>query len=302
MRTYLDCIPCFFKQALESARLAGAPARRQKEILDRLARILPTIPLEASPPEMGRHIYGLVNKMTGKKDPYRQIKKKSNKLALRLYDRLKAKVRLSRDRLLTAVELAIAGNIIDYGVKNSLNVDSELRKILSEEDRAIRKESRRLFNYRMFKRAVRTAKIILYLGDNAGEIVFDKILIEEIIRANPTKKIVYVVRGRPIINDALIEDAHACGMHTIVDVISSGLDIPGTVLSQCSPAFLKLYRKADIIISKGQGNFEALSGTKKPVFYLFMAKCPVVAKHIFCNVGDVILLYNKASGKRRLRR
>ena len=130
MKTHLDCIPCFFKQALEASRIAGAGEKTQKKIFNRLSEILSSISLNSSPPEIGRIIYGLVNEMTPVKDPYRKIKDKSNKLALKLYDRLKEKVLCSDDRLLTAVELAIAGNIIDYGVKNSLNVDEELNKIL----------------------------------------------------------------------------------------------------------------------------------------------------------------------------
>lgn len=293
MRTYLDCIPCFFKQALEAARLAGASPRTQKKIVNELAKVLPKFPLASSPPEMGRIVYGLVRKIAHKDDPYKKIKAKSNKFALRLYNKLKDKVRHSNDRLLTALELAIAGNIIDYGVKNSLDVDKELKRILNEENKAIKNESKALFNYSEFKRALRDARTILYLGDNAGETVFDRILIEEIKRLHKNKRVIYAVKERPIINDALIEDAKKCGIDKVAEVISSGLDTPGTVLPFCSKKFLKIYKNADIIISKGQGNFEALSDEKKAIFFLFMAKCPVVARDIGCNEGDIILLYNK---------
>ena len=292
MRTYLDCIPCFFKQALEAARLAGASPRTQKRILNRLGGTLSKLSLDSSPPEMGRIIYGLVNKMTHRKDPYKKIKAKSNALALKLYDKLKNKVRHSGDRLLTALSLAIAGNIIDYGVKNSLDVKKELKRILSEESKAIKEENRKLFNYPEFKRALRKARTVLYLGDNAGETVFDRILIEEIKNLYKGKRIIYAVKEKPIINDALVEDAEKCGIGKTAEIISSGLDIPGTVLSLCSKKFLKIFKNTDMVISKGQGNFEALSYAKKPIFFLFMAKCPVVAMHVGCNVGDVILLYN----------
>ena len=291
MRTYLDCIPCFFKQALEAARLAGANPRMQKRIINELAKALPEFPLTSSPPEMGRIIYGTVNKITRKADPYKNIKAKSNRFALKLYGKLKDKVKRSEDRLLTAVELAIAGNIIDYGVKNSLDVDKELKKILQEEDKTIKKENESLFNYKRFKHALKKAKTILYLGDNAGETVFDRILIEEIKKLDKNKRIIYAVKKKPIINDALIEDARKCGIYKIAEIISSGLDIPGTVLPLCSKNFLEVYKNSDMIISKGQGNFESLSDEKKPIFFLFMAKCPVVAKDVGCKVGDVILLY-----------
>ena len=135
-----------------------------------------------------------------------------------------------------------------------------------------------------------TSKNILYLADNAGETIFDRVLIEEIKGLYGDKSIFYAVRERPIINDALKEDARACGIDRIADVISSGSDTPGTIISLCSEAFLKIYRDADMIISKGQGNFEALSDVSRPIFYLFMVKCPVVAKDLGCRIGDIILL------------
>ncbi len=292
MKTYLDCIPCFFKQALEAARIAGASQKIQKRILDKIAIAIRKFPLSSSPPEMGQIIYGLVRRETGNADPYVKIKAKSNKLALRIYSRLKKKVNYSRHKLLTALELAVAGNIIDYGVKNSLDVDKELKKILSEENKAIRKEGKNIFNYPEFRRALKNAGTILYLADNAGETVFDRVLIEEIKRIDKNKKIIYAVKEKPVINDALIEDARQCGIDKVAQIISSGLDAPGTILRLCSKKFLKIFKKADMIISKGQGNFEALSNVSRPIFFLFMAKCPVVARDVGCNLGDIILLHS----------
>ncbi|MBL7085380.1 MAG: DUF89 family protein, partial [Candidatus Omnitrophica bacterium] len=241
--------------------------------------------LESCPSQMGRILYALVSKTTGKDDPFKEIKRKSNKLALALYPRLKKKVQNARDKLLTAVELAIAGNVIDYGVKNSLNIVKEIEKIFAEENRLIRKEAKGLFDYPAFKGALKKAKNILYLGDNAGEVLFDRILIEEL----KDKKIIYAVRDKPIINDALLEDAIFCGIDKYARIISSGCDAPGTILSFCSPQFLKIYRDAELIVSKGQGNFEALAEERGPIFFLFKAKCPVVARHLGCEIGDVIL-------------
>jgi len=296
VKTYLDCIPCFFKQALEAARKAGASAKVQKKILDELAGILPKISLTSSPPEIGKIIYALVSEVSGKKDPFLKEKKRSNELALGIYDKLSKRIDSSGDKLLLAVELAIAGNIIDYGVKNSLNVDVELAKILNEEKKVIKKESKAIFDYTRFKRALKHSKNILYLADNAGEVVFDRILIEQIKRMDEDKQIIYAVKEKPVINDALKRDAKDCGIGKVARIVSSGSDAPGTVLSLCSKDFLSMYREADMVISKGQGNFEALSKTKRPVFFLFMAKCRVIAKDIGCKVGDVILSYHR--GKR----
>ena len=293
MKTHLDCIPCFFRQALDAACIAGASDKTKKRIINKVAKALPKISLYSSPPEIARYIYGSVNKVTRKKDTYKNIKTKSNNLALSLYSKLKDKVRRSKNRLLTAVELAIAGNVIDYGVKNSLNVNKELKRILAAENESIKKSKKKLFNYPQFKKYLKKSKNILYIGDNAGETVFDSILIEEINDLFCDKEIIYAVRAKPVINDALKEDAIKSGIHKSAKIVSSGIALPGTVLKFCSKKFLNIYKKADMIISKGQGNFEALSDAKKPVFFLFMAKCPVVARDISSKVGDVILLYNK---------
>jgi uncharacterized protein with ATP-grasp and redox domains len=290
MKTYLDCIPCFFRQALEAARMAGADEKTQKIILDEIAKAIPDIQLSSTPPEMGKTIHDLVKKITGKEDPYKEIKERANLQALKMYPELKAKVESAPDRLLMATELAIAGNIIDYGTKNSLDVDSELGKILRKEQEAIKHEQESLFNFRNFKESVRKAEIIMYIADNVGETVFDLLLIEELKRTDPEKRIIYAVREKPIINDALKEDAIVSGIDKVAHIVSSGSDIPGTILGKCSEDFLKALRKSDFAVSKGQGNFESFIDVNKQVYYLFMAKCPMVAKNVGCKVGDIILL------------
>jgi len=284
MKTHLSCIPCFFKQALEAARLTGADEVTQKKVLDELARSLGDFSLSDCPPRMGKIIYRLVRKITGKADPFKEIKDKSNKFALALYPDLKKKIEDSDDRLLTAVELAIAGNIIDYGVKNSLEVEKEIEKFLNQDFNIDSKNNKAKFDYQDFKHALDRADSVLYLADNAGEVVFDRLLIEEM-----HKKVIYAVKEKPIINDALIEDAYACGIQKIARVISSGSDAPGTILDICSEEFLKIYNQAELIISKGQGNFEALNDQARPIFFLFKVKCPVLAQEIDCKLGSIVL-------------
>lgn len=293
MKTCLDCIPCFFKQALDASRIAGADAPAQRNILNEVARIIPGFRLEASPPEMARIIYKIVCEMTGVEDPYAHIKEESNRFALNIYDHLIQKVKCSDDPVFTAVELAIAGNIIDYGVKNSLNVNEELDKFLSDEERLIQREGARFFQDGTFLSALKNAKNILYLADNAGEIVFDRVLLEVIRKQFPKIKIWFAVKEKPAINDALMKDAVACGLPDAAEVISSGSDAPGTLLEYCFESFLEIFRNADMVISKGQGNFETLSDADRPIFFLLLAKCPVIADHIGCQLGDVILLYHE---------
>ncbi len=276
----MDCIPCFFKQALNAARLAGADEDTQKKILDSLASEVPDFPLSSSPPEMGRIVYRLVREITNEEDPFKKIKDEYNKIALNIYPDLKNKVAHSEDRLLTAIRLAVAGNVIDFGPDSSFNLEKEIEDVF-EKDFAI-------FDYKEFKEALKNTKQILYLADNAGEVVFDRILIEELDR-----DVIYVVRDKPVINDALIEDAQFCGIDKIARVVSNGSDAPGTILDLCSKDFLSLYANAKLIISKGQGNFEGLAGTSNaPIFFLFKVKCAVIGNDVGCNVGDIALKYN----------
>ena len=293
MRTYLECIPCFLKQALEAARKTGADEALCKKILDEVVLSVPGFGLESSPPEMARVIHGIVKRHTGVEDPYKDAKRQSNDLALAIFDKLENKVRNSGDELLAAVELAIAGNIIDYGVKNSLDVDAEIEKILNLEHQAFEREKAGFFDHVSFRKVLGEAGTVLYLADNAGETVFDRILIEAIKRQDPGKLITYAVKDKPIINDALAEDAVVCGIDRSARVVSSGSDAPGTILPLCSEEFRDIFKQADMVISKGQGNFETLSPADRPVFFLFMAKCPVVAAHAGCEVGDILLLYEK---------
>lgn len=283
MKTYLDCIPCFIKSALEMARLVDGNEIMHKKILDEVAGMVSEFSLGCSPPEMARMIHKVMEKRFGDKDIYRSIKKESNRKALALYPRLKEKVQSSEDRFLTAVEIAIAGNVIDYAAKNTLNIEDEIEKIFTDDFAHINKT---VFDYEDFKNELNNAERVLYLADNAGEIVFDRVLIEEI---SEDKTIIFAVRDKPVINDALIEDAKECGLDKRAEIMSSGVDAPGTVLKYCSEEFLEIYRNADLIISKGQGNYEALSQERENIYFLFRAKCPVIARHAEVGLGDIVL-------------
>jgi len=283
MRTYLECIPCFLKQAIEMARLVSGDEIVHKKIIDEVARVIPDFSLGCTPSEMARMIHKVMEKQMGEKDFYKKIKEQSNQMALALYPKLKEKVNKSKDRLLTAVEIAIAGNVIDYAAKNTLNIEEEIERLFRADFSDIGKT---IFDYENFKDELHKAKQVLYLADNAGEVVFDRVLIEEIPEE---KEVIYAVREKPVINDALIEDALVCGIDKRAKVMSSGVDAPGTILKYCSQEFVQLFKDADMVISKGQGNYEALNDEKREIFFLFRAKCPVIAQHADVNVGDVVL-------------
>ncbi|MBC2711387.1 MAG: DUF89 family protein [Desulfosarcina sp.] len=279
MRTYLDCFPCFLKQALRAARIATDDEIKIKRVLDEVGMMLRDIPLDSTPPQSGRLIYRKVSEVTGDSDPYREIKKESTQKALSLYPYLKSRVEKANDRLLTAIRIAIAGNVIDFGAYGNFDLNREVDEVF-EKDFAV-------FDYNKFKHGLDKAREILYIGDNAGECVFDRILIEEI-----TKPVTYVVRDAPIINDATYEDAVQAGIDSIATIISSGTDAPGAILETCSAEFKKMYHHSNFIISKGQGNYEALSNEMGPIFFLLKIKCQVIANDIGVDEGDIVLKAN----------
>jgi len=288
MKTYLECIPCFFKQALDASILAGADENKQKIIIDEVSRAIPNFSLTDSPPEMGKVIHGLVRKISGVKDPYKEIKINSNISALKLYPELKHEINNSKESLLTAIKLSIVGNIIDYGAKSTINIEKEIEQLFQGNFTTNQVNNSITFKYNQFKEALNEVDNIIYLADNAGEVVFDRLLIEELVE-KLNKNVIYVVKGHPVINDALIEDAIFCGINHSARIISNGSNAPGTILKDCSPEMEKLYQNADFIISKGQGNYESLSEEDRPIFFLFRAKCPVIAKDVGCNMGDMVL-------------
>jgi hypothetical protein len=288
MRTYLDCIPCSYDQALKAARLTGADEEMQREVLNRLSELVPHFSLNTTPAEMGRAIYNMVGKVTGKKDPYKEIKEECNKIALKMYPQMKLKVKEAQNQLLAAVQLAITGNLIDFGRKDYDQIYTEVDKILNSDLISYRTNFEEYFDYQSFYQRLLEVQSILYLADNAGEVVFDRLLIELLVN-DYHKTVIYVVKGKPALNDALVDDAIFCGINNFANIISCGTDCPGVVLKYCSPEFTRLFIEAEMIISKGQGNYEALSGENNPLFFLLIAKCPIIARHIGCNIGDFVL-------------
>jgi hypothetical protein len=295
MKTYIDCIPCFYRQAIDASRLAGLDDSKTKIIIDKIGKLFAESILDMTPPEMAGLIHSLIKKESNTDDFYKSIKNKSNELALSVYKLCKDKIEESNDRLLTAVEMAIAGNIIDFGVKNNINIEKELENILKKENRMIKNINNNFFAYSELVNNLVKSKTIVFLADNAGETVFDRILIEELKNLYSGINIIYAVKEKPIINDALIEDAIKCGIDKYAEVVSSGSVIPGTNYNLLSADFMNKYKKADMVISKGQGNFESFMDMTKPVFYFFMAKCPMVAKETGCEIGSINLYYNKVS-------
>ena len=279
MNIYLDCIPCFLRQSLEAARNLTNDARVHEQIVREVLKLTADLDLDQPPPRVARHIHRRLRELTGVDDPYRAAKDRFNRLGLAMLPEIRERVRRDPRPLLAAARAAIAANVIDLGAKSDLGVEHVCEALLSACTTEVHGDLAE------FQRRAREARDILYLADNAGEIVIDRLLIEELGPARVT----LAVRGSPTINDATLDDARAAGLHELVEVVDNGSDAPGTILDDCSADFQARFHKADLILAKGQGNFETLSAVNASVIFLFKVKCPVIARHTGLPLGVHVL-------------
>jgi len=279
VETYSDCIPCLIRQAVDAARLATEDESLRQQILRDTLVATSQMDFSQPPPVMAQFVHRQIRELTGNGDSYRVLKDRQNAAAWKLYDRYHPTVGAGIDGLEGAVRLAIAGNVIDLGAKSGLDeseIEAVIANCLTEPlDGEIRQ----------FADAVAAAKRILYLTDNAGEIVLDRLLLEKL----PCHKVTLAVRGKPVINDATQRDAETARLGELVAVIDNGSDAPGTLLDDCSEQFRQQFREADLIIAKGQGNYETLCRVPGPIFFLLRVKCPVLARDLECPVGRMVL-------------
>ncbi|MBD3346974.1 MAG: DUF89 family protein [Chitinivibrionales bacterium] len=288
MKFYLDCYPCLLRMALNTAQVAGLGTIGSKAIIDKVMRLLIDRAPHTTPPHLVAQMYSFIQEELHEGsecfDPYRKIKASTNSIALSHEQALFDIVNNSQDKPAAAIKVAAAGNIIDFGAKDhgSVDVDREIENIPNLEFS--------IFDYELFLSRLNNARQILYIGDNSGETVFDKVLLDYIAKSYPSVSLTYAVRERPVINDATREDALLAKIDSIACVISSGSIYPGTVLEEASSEFKKLFWNADIIISKGQGNLETLLQVdNEKIFFILRIKCKCVARDLNTDIGSLIL-------------
>jgi uncharacterized protein with ATP-grasp and redox domains len=279
VKTELACLPCFYGQISRTLEHAGVNGDRSRGIMRRAENVIESASLDEVPARTTTIIHRILREETGM-DPYKAVKDTYNRIALDKLPVLRRMAAALSDPLEGGARAAIAGNVIDFGIYESIDLDRSID------------ESFRLplspIDLENFSRAAHAARTVLYLCDNAGEIVFDRILIEAL--RDRGKDVTVAVKGSPVINDATREDALAAGLQECATVLDNGCDGIGTLLEACSPEFLDAYRSADLIISKGQANYETLVQEKDPrTFFLFKVKCPVVAACLNRANGDIVL-------------
>jgi hypothetical protein len=276
MRTFLDCYPCFLRQGLDAARHAGADEALQEKIMQKSLLLLAEAHPDSRPPEISAVIHRMVRAETGNHDAYQELKKASTQEALELLPWLQQVIHDSADPLETALRLSAAGNIIDFGAAREFDLQGVIHEVLTAQFA--------IYHLKEFKQDLDKTSTILFLADNAGETVFDRLLIEQL-----GKPVYYAVKTTPIINDAIREDAVSAGVDKVATIIETGLDIPGADPQNSTPEFKRLFQEADLIISKGQGNYEMLSENEEPLYFLLRAKCAIIARDLQVPVGSFIL-------------
>jgi len=287
MKTYLDCIPCFIKQSLEATRMVTVDTAVHTQVMKEVLNYLQMLSFDNPPPVTSKTVHAIVRRITKCDDPYKTVKDQSNIMAEKLYPQLKEMIHTSNDSLLTAIKFAIVGNAIDFGSVMRFNVETMINDSLKK----------KIVNtaYPRFKKVLTGSKNILYLADNAGEIFFDKLLLEELVTRN--KEITYAVKANPILNDATFTDAKKAGIDSLAKVISADADqnesSPGILLKTVSKEFLEHFNQDDLVIAKGQGNYESLNEVKREIFFLLLVKCPLVAQDMDAKVGDLIFRVQK---------
>jgi len=281
MISHLDCYACLVRQSVEVIRMIGTEAEKQPALLKEVLRLLADLREDATPARLAAEVHTLIRRRSRLPDLYVAQKQRCNELALAALPHIRRHLEASSDRIDTTARIAIAGNIIDHGAMGeSFDLEATLKECLNS--------PLAIDDLSQLKSDLMSARKVVYVGDNAGEIVFDRIFVEEIKKAgNP--HIVFVVRGQPILNDVTLADARATGLAKLAEVVASGGNAPGCELENSPPELRRHFETADVIVSKGQGNYEALSHQPFNIYFLLKVKCPVIAGDIGARKGGSVV-------------
>jgi len=271
------CLPCVLQQVLQTARRVSDDDWFHTKVLKQAMQVLPDLDMDRSPAEITFEVLQKISKNLGSADPFAAGKADANRRMLDLLPELRGLLGRGKVRLVNAVKLAVAGNVMDPGIVNRIDVREEIERVMSM-DLAIDDTDD-------LSAALRSAKSVMYILDNAGEIAFDRLLIEEL----KDRDVTAVVRAAPVLSDVTLEDAEMVGLTEIAEVIDPGAPMLGVVLSQASESFVKAFEAADVVVSKGQANFETLAGSERDIFHILRVKCECVAEYLGIRDGDAIL-------------
>jgi len=286
MKAYLDCVVCHQRQALRIARLISDDETLREEIMRQVMAHLSEANWDTDPMTITKGVYEVIHRVTGNADPYKELKYRSNEDVLQCYPELQEYIKTSEDPLLTACKLAIAGNIMDFGAKEHFDIQETIQHVL-QTDFAVN-------DYGRFKTSLGKASSLLLFVDNAGEIVFDKLLLETILQYHPLQKITVIIKAWPIINDATMDDVRQIGLTDLPNIefrsINTNTNSNGNS-AWLQPEVKIWIQDHDIVLSKGQANYETLNELKG-IFFLLIAKCAIVADDTGTQMGALLFKYS----------
>lgn len=287
MRIQEKCIPCVVNQAIKVADMVGL--KEKDDLLRSVFTYLSKVDFKSSStPELIGEIFLLLKKETGNYDPYKETRAHYNEMFLKQIPKLEQEINESENPFLESIKYAIIGNIIDFNPIHDLSL-SDIDACFAK----LKKEQLELDDSTLLLQEICKANTLLYLGDNCGEICLDKILIKKIKEINPLCHVFFATRGEAVVNDSVEKDAYAVGIDACAAIISNGDYSLGTVLYRTSKKFQEVYQKADIVIAKGQANYECLSDEKKNIFFLLMTKCKVIADDVGVPEMKMICMKNR---------
>jgi uncharacterized protein with ATP-grasp and redox domains len=275
------CISCIIKQSVKVADAIHADEKLKKRLTSTVEDMSKSFSFENSPPEIAASVYEKMAIMANKKDLYKEVKKNSTRKALSFVPFLEDKLSSSQNRLLTATKIAVAGNVIDLAAEVAFDLEEELSKIFHTEFAHD--------DFAALEIKLTNAKTVLVIGDNVGEHIFDYLFIKTLKELYPETLFSYMTRGNPIINDVTILEAKEAGFEKLCILIDSGVNTPGFTYNRANKESQELFDSADMVISKGMGNYECLSPShRKDICFLLKVKCAVVASSLKKEIGDII--------------
>lgn len=281
MKMTPECVACIFSQALRVCETLHVDEKTTKEVLDAVGCMIPEWSFEETPPQVASRVYPLIAKILHTDDIYGDFKREATEHARAFLPYIESMIDKSVDMFHASLKAAVAGNVIDLAATERFDLEEEVAKVF-ETPFAIDDSAR-------LREHLAKARNVLVIGDNAGEHLFDKVMMRRFNTIFPHVRFGYVVRGVPIINDVTVKEASEAGIDEVAEIIDSGVTTPGLDLSQVNETMRKHYEEADLIISKGMGNYESLNDkSTRPTFYLLKVKCHVVASSLGRAVGDII--------------
>ncbi|MBR0191820.1 MAG: DUF89 family protein [Thermoguttaceae bacterium] len=276
------CFSCLFRQAVDAAWLLTEDQAKREAILRGMGRLMAETDFERTPPEIGREMHAMIREVLQDPDPYLEIKREINAITKSILPQLRQRVESSSNPLETAIRYAIAGNVIDFATFQSISADEIIKTVDEAANRPINGLDSADFEAELRREDVKT---LLYVCDNCGEVVWDALLVEQLQKY---VSVTVAVRGGAVVNDALLEDAEFAGLTALCPVITTGCDVPGAPDSAVSEEFREVFLRSDLVIAKGQGNYETMQPSARPVIHLFMVKCPVIQNLLGLPKGTLV--------------